>query len=43
MNSFKTTLALVAKLAAMVSFEAYSFFYLARQGQSSSWDSQIAD
>ena len=34
MNNLKTTLALVAKLNAEVSFEAYSFFYLAHQGQS---------
>ena len=44
MNSLKTTLAFVAKLVAVVLFEAYSFFfYLAHQGKSWPWGSQIAD
>ena len=43
MNSLKTTVAFVAKLGAVVSFYKYSFFYLAHQGQSWPWGSQIAD
>ena len=43
MNSLKTALAFVAKLGAVVSFQEHSFFYLAHQGQSWPWDSQLAD
>ena len=43
MNSLKTTLAFVATLDSEVSFQADSSFYLAHQGQSWPWGSQIAD